>query len=169
MGTRGYGIVLLDGQAACFAAFETGMRLKAELQTRRWDPGQRCWVIASREIPKAWQIIKQAHPEAKIVDEDGVVQPEPEAPKTQKSWWEEEFDRRIRDRQRQEQQQKSRPKANAGRPGSSWAELMFASVPDELHSDLFKALLHVLHPDKGGDAEATRVLLEARERRRGAA
>lgn len=179
--STGHGIILLQPDIAWFGCFECGMELKARTRARRWNPSQRCWIVSARELSMAWAILKKHHPDAQIVNEDGIVQPEPPPPagyrsgsgprtgtggsRTQGDWWQEEFNRRIRDRQRQEQARK-KPESSSG---EGWAVQMFAAIPERLHTDVFRALLHVLHPDKNGDEVCTRALLSAREGKRGAA
>ena len=46
-----------------------------------------------------------------------------------------------------------------------WAEHMFRAVPERLHEAMFRALLHVLHPDHGGDRRACQLLNDARPRK----
>lgn len=48
------------------------------------------------------------------------------------------------------------------RPHGSWAEEMFAAVPEHLHEPIFRALMRVLHPDVGGDGRAAQQLNDAR-------
>lgn len=45
---------------------------------------------------------------------------------------------------------------------AGWAETMFAALPAELHTAVYRALAHVLHPDRGGDAAAMQALNDAR-------
>lgn len=46
----------------------------------------------------------------------------------------------------------------------SWADAMFAAVPDRLHKPAFRALSRVLHPDADGDHAAMSALSAARDR-----
>ncbi|MDX3229403.1 hypothetical protein [Streptomyces sp. ME19-01-6] len=46
----------------------------------------------------------------------------------------------------------------------TWADLMYAQLGATLAGKAYKALLGVLHPDRGGDTEAMKVLNAARDR-----
>jgi|ERR1039458_5156512 hypothetical protein len=57
----------------------------------------------------------------------------------------------------------------ARRPVDDWAEHLFRAIPERLHDGAFRALLHVLHPDHGGDRRACQILNDARPRKAGVA
>jgi hypothetical protein len=50
------------------------------------------------------------------------------------------------------------------RSGESWADLMYASLGRELAGRAYKALVPVLHPDRGGATAAMQDLNAARDR-----
>lgn len=60
--------------------------------------------------------------------------------------------------------------ARKARPAASttWAESMFASLPEHLREPAYRALAKVLHPDIGGDKEAAQQLIGAYSKRRAA-
>ncbi|WP_411088346.1 hypothetical protein [Streptomyces sp. 061-3] len=51
-----------------------------------------------------------------------------------------------------------------GRGAASWADAMFAELPKALAEAAYKALLPVLHPDRGGDTLAMQMLNAARDK-----
>lgn len=53
------------------------------------------------------------------------------------------------------------PRAKRPSVDSTWAELMFDSIPERLHTATWKALQKALHPDIGGDPTAAQVLNDA--------
>lgn len=59
---------------------------------------------------------------------------------------------------------KARPKARA-EASATWAQAMFAAVPEHLHEATYRALLKALHPDIGGDTMAVRDLIAAYKQR----
>jgi hypothetical protein len=51
-----------------------------------------------------------------------------------------------------------------GRGADTWADAMYAALGKTLAGRAYKALLPVLHPDRGGDTEAMQTLNAARDR-----
>ncbi|TKA13201.1 hypothetical protein [Actinacidiphila oryziradicis] len=51
-----------------------------------------------------------------------------------------------------------------GRAADTWADAMYAAMDKALADRAYKALLPVLHPDRGGDTEAMQALNAARDR-----
>jgi hypothetical protein len=57
---------------------------------------------------------------------------------------------------------RSTPSRSRNAAHETWAEAMFAAIPDHLHEATYRALCLVLHPDIGGDPRAAQVLIDAR-------
>lgn len=70
-----------------------------------------------------------------------------------------------------EQKKEKRTRANGEKRkyGFTWADDMFAQLPERFHDPVHRSLTKILHPDIGGDLDAMQALNIARDRVKGAA
>ena len=61
------------------------------------------------------------------------------------------------------------PRSSTGSASDTWAETLFATLPERFDQSVLRSLAKNLHPDIGGDHRLTQELIAAFEQRRGVA
>jgi hypothetical protein len=105
-------------------------RLKYEIPSRHreWLPDEKIWVVDSAFAGRMMTLVRMYFDQVEVLDKRGKEPP--------------------REERRRDTPRPPRPTAGGGR---TWTEVLFNRLPKELHEPTFKALVKVLHPDRGGD------------------
>ncbi|MGW4876575.1 hypothetical protein ACWEPI_08465 [Streptomyces sp. NPDC004262] len=101
---------------------------------RRWDKAEKCWVIELHAVDTLQSSLRAAGFTVRTTHQAGSERP-------RNDW----------------------PRASARKP-TTWADQMYTALGKELGDKAYKALVPVLHPDRGGDTMSMQDLNAARDR-----
>lgn len=101
---------------------------------RAWDKAEKCWLIQLFAIDTLTESLHAAGFTVRTTHDAGA------------------------------RQRYSEPPPRAGRNTSTWADSMYQALGKELADKAYKALVPVLHPDRGGDTVCMQQLNAARDK-----
>lgn len=101
---------------------------------RAWDKAEKCWVIELYAVDSLTSSLRMAGFTVRTTHDTGG------------------------------RQQYSAPPPRAERNADTWADSMYKALGKELGDKAFKALVPVLHPDRGGDTVCMQALNAARDK-----